>query len=454
MNSGFIGESAVVSGATVSDCFQEKSADAAGVVKTDGTISKGGGRGHVVPDGIGGFRGGDARRWLLLVVLSFTAFIFNTTEFVPIGLLSDIAADFGMSEARTSLLITVYAWFVAVMSLPLMLAVGKYDFRKILLAIIGLFIVSHAVSAVSANFTMLMASRLGVACSHAIFWSIMSPLAVHIAPEGKREAALGMIITGTSLAMIVGMPMGRVIGLHLGWRVTFGCVGGAALLAFVLLALMFPPVPNKQNASVKSLPGLIKSPVLAGIYVFIFLAVLAHYTGYSYIEPFLGQVAGMGNNGITLVLTIFGIVGLIGSFIFSKKYDAHPGFFIKAAVSGICVFLLLLQVASFNVWTSVILCILWGFSINFYNLVFQSEIIQNAPQGTAVAMSIYSGIYNIGIGTGALIGGSVCDGIGISYIGYVGGAICLAGAIYCLKKVVPDLLKRNPSAPEGEKAQS
>ena len=69
-------------------------------------------------------------------------------------------------------------------------------------------------------------------------------------------------------------------------------------------------------------------------------------------------------------------------------------------------------------------------------------------------MSIYSGIYNVGIGTGALIGGSVCDGIGISYIGYVGGAIVMVAMIYSLKKVVPDLLKRNPSAPEGEKAQS
>lgn len=439
MNSGFIGESAVVSGATVSDCFQEKSADAAGVVKTDGTISKGGGRGHVVPDGIGGFRGGDARRWLLLVVLSFTAFIFNTTEFVPIGLLSDIAADFGMSEARTSLLITVYAWFVAVMSLPLMLAVGKYDFRKILLAIIGLFIVSHAVSAVPANFTMLMASRLGVACSHAIFWSIMSPLAVHIAPEGKREAALGMIITGTSLAMIVGMPMGRVIGLHLGWRVTFGCVGGAALLAFVLLALMFPPVPNKQNASVKSLPGLIKSPVLAGIYVFIFLAVLAHYTGYSYIEPFMKQVAGMSDSLTTLTLMLFGIAGVGSSVLFSRFYGRRRRAFLVFVAVGMPVVLFLMRPMTFNTYSAVGYCMVWGLLFTMFNLVTEFETIRNSPEATTVAVSIYSSIFNIGIGGGAFVGGMVVDDYSISVIGYVGGAIAVVAMLFALKRLLPAL---------------
>lgn len=80
------------------------------------------------------------RSWLLLVILTYTAFIFNTTEFIPIGLLTDIAADFHISEAHAGLLISAYAWFVAIMSLPLMLTIGKYDFRKILLIIVGCFV--------------------------------------------------------------------------------------------------------------------------------------------------------------------------------------------------------------------------------------------------------------------------------------------------------------------------
>ena len=107
------------------------------------------------------------KNWLLLVILSYTAFIFNTTEFVPIGLLSDIARDFGMREANASILISVYAGFVAVMSLPLVIIIGRCDFRKILLFVIAGFMISHFLSSVASNFTVLLISRLGVACSHA-----------------------------------------------------------------------------------------------------------------------------------------------------------------------------------------------------------------------------------------------------------------------------------------------
>lgn len=381
------------------------------------------------------------KAWLPVIGLTFSAFIFNTSEFIPIGLLTDIANDFHISESHAGLMITVYAWVVALASLPLMLVFAKTESKKLMLSIVTLFIASHILSGFAADFYMLMLSRMGVACAHAIFWSIVTPLAVKVAPEGKRSTALSIIVSGSSIAMIVGLPLGRAIGIYVGWRVTFLLIAAVALLILGILALVLKKTPGESNFSLRKLPALLKNPALLGIYLLTLIAISGHFTGYSYIEPFLGQVAGLGNNAITLVLTMFGVVGLIGSFIFSKKYDAHPGFFIKAAVIGLCIFLLLLHAASYNVWTAVILCIFWGFAINFYNLVFQSEIIQNAPQGTAVAMSIYSGIYNIGIGTGALIGGSVCDGIGISYIGYVGGAIGIIATVYCLKKVAPDLLR-------------
>ena len=432
MDSKFICKSAGSGSVAAADCFQEKAAGAAGGGKAASAERESGGRGR---DTFAG--GGDSRRWLLLTVLAFTAFIFNTTEFVPIGLLTDIAADFGMSEARASLLITVYAWFVAVMSLPLMLAVGRYDFRKILLAVIALFIVSHAVSAVSTNFAMLVASRLGVACAHAVFWSIMSPLAVHIAPEGKREAALGMIITGTSLAMIVGMPMGRVIGLHLGWRVTFGCVGAAALLAFVLLALMFPPVPNRQNASVKSLPALLGRPVLTGIYVFTFLAVTAHYTGYSYIEPFMKQVAGMSDGLTTLTLMLFGIAGVGSSVMFSRYYGRRRGAFFMFVLAGVPAALLLMRPAAQGVYVAIAFCVAWGLVFMMFNLITEFETIRHSPEATTVAVSVYSSIFNIGIGCGAFVGGMVVDYCSISAIGYVGGAVALVAMLFALKRLLP-----------------
>ncbi|MBO8466843.1 MAG: sugar transporter [Bacteroidetes bacterium] len=386
-----------------------------------------------------GYEKSGLKAWLPVIGLTFSAFIFNTSEFIPIGLLSDIAADFSITESHAGLMITVYAWVVALASLPLMLVFAKTESKKLMLSITALFVVSHVLSGLASDFYMLMLSRMGVACAHAIFWSIVTPLAVKTAPEGKQSTALSFIVSGSSIAMIVGLPLGRTIGLYAGWRATFLIIGAVALIILCILAAVLKKTPGESNFSIRKLPALFKTPALLGIYLITVIAITGHFTGYSYIEPFMGQVAGMGSTLITLVLTLFGVVGIFGSVIFSKFYDRHPGFFIKYAVSGICISLLLLQAASFSIWSEFLLCVFWGLAINSYNLVFQSEIIRNAPQGTAVAMSIYSGIYNVGIGTGALVGGAVCDGTGIQYIGYVGGAIVLIALVYGAKKLFPVL---------------
>ena len=377
--------------------------------------------------------------WLPVIGLAFSTFIFNTSEFIPIGLLSDIAADFSITESNAGMLITVYAWVVALASLPLMLTFAKTENKRLMLGITALFIVSQVLSGISKDFYMLMISRIGVACAHAIFWSIVTPYAVRIAPEGKKSAALSIIVCGSSIAMIVGMPIGRTIGLLMGWRATFLVIGAAAAVIFLFLAFLLPKAPSDSSISLRKLPALIKSPALLSIYLITVIAITGHFTAYSYIEPFLAQTAGLSETWITLILTIFGFVGLAGSFLFAKCYDAHRKLFIVFAVCGLCVSMLMLQVMSFSLASVILLCVFWGTAINFYNLAFQSEIIRNAPQGSAVAMSIYSGIYNMGIGSGALVGGYVCSGLEVGFIGYAGGAIAVIASVLCVRKLVPAL---------------
>lgn len=319
------------------------------------------------------------REWLPVIVLMCCTFVFNTSEFIPIGLLSDIAADFGITEARAGLLITVYAWVVALVSLPLMLAVARMECRRLMLGVLGLFIASHVLSGLSSSYAMLMASRIGVACAHAVFWSIVSPLAVRVAPKGAQSAALGLIITGTSIAMIVGLPLGRVIGLYVGWRTTFFFIAAVAAAVWLFLAAIFPRVPSRDTISLRKVPSLLGNPALVGVYVLTVLMVTGHYTGYSYIEPFLAQVAGLDNDWITWVLTAFGLVGIVGSLWFSRDYEKRPYAFMRFAVVGIAFFLLLLRLSAFGHFPVVALCICWGLAITIFNLVFQSEIIRLAP---------------------------------------------------------------------------
>lgn len=379
------------------------------------------------------------KKWLPVISLTLSTFIFNTSEFIPIGLLTSIADDFAITESKAGLLITIYAWVVALASLPLMMAFAKTENKKLMLSLVALFTASHILSGFSNSYVMLMISRIGVACSHAVFWSIVTPLAVHVAPEGHRSTALSMIITGSSIAMIVGLPLGRAVGLMVGWRVTFLLIAILSAIVLCLLAAFLPKVPSDNNISLKTLPTLVSTPALLCIFVMTALTITGHFTAYSYIEPFLGQAAGFTNGEITMVLSAFGVIGIIVSVLFSKYYDRHQFAFLRVAVLGICICTLLLGISSGNSFIMVCTCLLWGLSINCFNISLQSCIIDYSPFGTAIAMSIYSGIYNVGIGAGALVGGIVCSHIGIPFVGYVGGAISLVSALFFLLTVTPVL---------------
>ena len=255
---------------------------------------------------------------LPLLGLTVSAFIFNTSEFMPIGLLMDISQSFAMTESQTGIMITVYAWVVALLSLPLMLLVCQMEMRRLLLGTMGLFVLGQLASGLALNFPMLMAARIGVACAHSIFWSIAAPMATRLVTRTHRPLALSMIVTGSAVAMIFGLPLGRVIGLYAGWRMTFLVITVTALAVLIYLAFVFPKLASDASFSRDELPKLLKNPVVISVYILSVLFATAYFTAYSYIEPFLKTVAAFSDQGITSTLMLLGVSGLLGSFVFSS----------------------------------------------------------------------------------------------------------------------------------------
>ena len=382
------------------------------------------------------------KQWITLFGMTIAAFIFNTSEFMPIGLLIDISNDFNMTEARAGMIITIYAWVVMLLSLPLMMLVSRFSYKKLLLNCVAFFGISHIISAIAPSFMILLLSRIGVACAHSIFWSIATPIAVKLVSEKFRSLAMSMVVTGTSIAMIAGLPLGRIIGLRFGWRMTFLSIAVIAFILFFYIQFSFPKMSNGRNLSLQRFPLLLKKPMLQGLYIVTLVVVTAYYISYSYIEPFLFQIAKFSENMITIVLIIFGVSGILGSLFFSIFYNKYKKYFFFASIISIMAVLFLLTPISSSWLLTIFIFAFWGMVVTAYNVSGQAAIINAAPPGTApVAMSIYSGLYNLGIGLGSWLGGIITTNISISYLGYYGGVIALAGGVYCLCRVVPLLAK-------------
>lgn len=364
------------------------------------------------------------QRTLPLLVLAATAFIYVTAETLPVGLLPEMSRDLGVGESAIGLLLTFYAYAVALVTLPLMRVVGTWDRRRVVIVTAASLAVSLLLSAVAVNYAMVVVARLVGAATHGVFWAVVAPVAASLAAPGKQGKAIALVYAGTSLALVAGNPLTAALGQWLGWRTAAAILGVVALAVTLALTRLLPALPVRAPSPSAPAPRRRIDPILVGLCAVTFLAVLGHFTGYTYFSLIVGQTLGGGGSTLSAMLFVYGLAGVVGIWIIGRVYDRRPWqstIVVLATVGAALVLTLLARTAGPGTGLGVLAIAsiaLWGLAFTTIPVCVQSAVLNSArrrrgPAAADHASAVYVVTFQVAIASGALLGGVVIDASGV-----------------------------------------
>ncbi|MFC3394247.1 MFS transporter [Brenneria rubrifaciens] len=249
-----------------------------------------------------------------LLVLMLGTFVAQTTEYLPIGLLPQIAADLVVSEARAGALVTGYVWIAALTAIPFTIATQRVPRRTLFLGLLGIISTANTLAAFATTFPMLVFLRLVTASTHGMSWSMIAAYAVRLCPDMSTSRATAWALGGISLALVVGVPIATAIGQWFGWHFAFSTyflLGGATLC----FGYRFLP-KLESDFSPRLMQGSMQGTAILYMAALVSVAaVTAHFVGYTYVVPVLNGVSHLPEAHHALVLMVFGVAGAMGTWL-------------------------------------------------------------------------------------------------------------------------------------------
>jgi DHA1 family inner membrane transport protein len=338
---------------------------------------------------------------ILLVLLAATTFAAVTTEMLPVGLLPSISQGLGVSESKVGLLVSGYAAVVAVGSIPMAALLQRLPRRPVLAVLLATYAASNAVFAASGSYGLALTARLVGGLAHAAFFAVVVSAAVALVPRPRAGRAVAVVMSGTAVALAVGVPAGTALGTAFGWRWVFAGAAAGLLLLAVAVARVLPDTPPAaaERQTVVAALGQRRLLVIAAV---IALLTLGHFTAYTYISPLLMH-ASITRGAVSAVLLGYGAAGLIGLTLAGSVADRHPRAGLRLTIGLIAACLAGLGLGHAAVPT-VIIVVIWGMAYGAVPTLTQSAALAAAPDAPDAGPAVVNAMTNVGISGGALIG--------------------------------------------------
>lgn len=372
-----------------------------------------------------------------LLALAMAAFITLLTEIMPAGLLSSIAQGLNVSESLAGQFITAYAAGALVAAIPVTSLTQGMRRRPLLLTAIFGFAAVNLVTALSDSYGVSLAARFFAGVFGGIVWSLLAGYAMRMSPSHLSGRAIAISGAGATIALVLGVPLGALLGRAIGWQGAFGLMSALALLLIVWIVAIVPDFPGQTKAQRQTLSSVFLKTGIRAVLFVVFTFVVAHNILYIYIEPLL-EPSGLSAK-VDIVLFVFGLGSIIGLWFVGAMVDRRLQFLAVASIMIFAVASLLLGLwgdLSQMVYPSVAV---WGLAVGGFATITQTALSQFAGESVDVAQSMYTTGWNTAVASGGVVGGILLDRSGVaSFAWIVIGilAVSLLGIVFAMNRAL------------------
>jgi predicted MFS family arabinose efflux permease len=383
---------------------------------------------------------GEQQRFPLpaLLVISGAIFASVSSEFLPTGLLPDIAGELKVSVSQVGLLVTIFAITVVVSTAPLTALTLRFPRKGLMVVALGVLVCANLLCAIAPGYAFLVVARVLGGLAHGVFWAVTGPYSTRLVSRRHLSRAVAVTQLGGSAAFVLGVPLGTALGHALGWRLSFVVAAGVILLMMLLVALALPPVAHQVPLATgeiavparrdRTLPALVIVAVTA------LLINLGQNTFYTYIVPWTTHVGGVPAGDVGGILFAYGLAGAGGLVIAGVFGDRYPRAALLLLLCGIVIAMLGLAVLAPGAPLRVIIGLaVWAAAFGGIPSLLQSRMMHSVSarlRDTASAWVTIS--FNLAIGSGALLGGVLLDHLGIQVLPFAEAALVLAAIVFIL----------------------
>lgn len=366
---------------------------------------------------------------LALLALAIGAFGIGTTEFVIMGLLPQVAGDYGVSIPTAGYLVTGYALGV-VLGAPLMTVLGtKISRKRMLMLLMGLFIAGNIVSAVAPVFGLMLLGRVVASLAHGAFFGIGSVVAADLVAPEKKAGAIAMMFTGLTVANVVGVPAGTFIGQTAGWRATFFIVAALGVLGLLGVAKLVPEQPRPEGVRLRHELAAFRNVQVLLAMAMTVLGFGGVFAAITYITPMMTEAAGFAEPSVTWLLVLFGLGMVGGNLIGGKFADRALMPLLYVSLGALALVLALFTFTAHHQVAAAVTITLIG-ALGFATVPpLQKRVLDQASGAPTLASAVNIGAFNLGNALSAWLGGIVISaGLGITAPNWV-GAVLAASAL-------------------------